>query len=279
MLWVGGGNVVPSAAQIELIQTLKPTVLMGMGSFLLRLANVADGLGIDLSKTSIRKVVTTAEPLSLAKRRKIEELYGAEDFDVFGMSEAGLMGAENSAHDGIHIWTDMYYVEVVDEATGAPVPDGQTGTFCVTPLWTNHATPFLRWNSGDVVALHQQSKGTGKFAELFPVIQHAHRTSGFFKIRGVNVNHNELEDLLLAQKAVNDFQAILSTDPNTSLEIITIRAELRPGFDQADSVAAIKAQMKRTFEISSEVAIVPLGTLAVEFDSAVKTPRFLDKRL
>ena len=96
-------------------------------------------------------------------------MWGAEVFDVFGMSEAGLMGAENSAHDGIHIWTDMYVIEVVDPETGRTVPEGDVGTLCVTPLWTNHATPFLRWNSGDLVSFASRSAGTGPFAELFPV--------------------------------------------------------------------------------------------------------------
>ena len=80
-------------------------------------------------------------------------MWGAEVFDVFGMSEAGLMGAENAAHDGIHIWTDMFFIEVVDPDTGKSLPEGEVGTLCVTPLWTNHATPFLRWNSGDLVSL------------------------------------------------------------------------------------------------------------------------------
>ena len=74
-------------------------------------------------------------------------MWGAKVDDVFGMSEAGLMGAENAAHDGIHVWTDMYYVEAVDPDTGKPEPEGEIGTLCVTPLWTNHATPFLRSSS------------------------------------------------------------------------------------------------------------------------------------
>jgi phenylacetate-coenzyme A ligase PaaK-like adenylate-forming protein len=92
------------------------------------------------------------------------------------MSEAGLMGAENDVHDGIHIWTDMFFIEVVDADTGIAVPEGEVGTLCVTPLWTNHATPFLRWNSGDMVRYIDRSQGTGQWAELFPMIRHANRT-------------------------------------------------------------------------------------------------------
>ena len=100
-------------------------------------------------------------------------MWGAKVYDVFGMSEAGLMGAENDVHDGIHIWTDMFFIEVVDAETGMAVPEGEVGTLCVTPLWTNHATPFLRWNSGDMVRTIERSQGTGQWAELFPMIRHA----------------------------------------------------------------------------------------------------------
>jgi phenylacetate-CoA ligase len=195
MVWVGAGNSYPSVAQLELIQTLRPTVLIGMSSFALHLANLAEAKGIDLAASSVCKLVCSAETLSAAKREKLSRLWDAEVFDVFGMSEAGLMGAENSAHDGIHIWTDMYFIEVVDAGTGRAVPEGEVGTLCVTPLWTNHATPFLPWNSGDLVSYVSRSAGSGRFAELFPVIRHANRTTGFFKVRGVNVNHAEFEDV------------------------------------------------------------------------------------
>jgi phenylacetate-CoA ligase len=112
------------------------------------------------------------------------------------MSEAGLMGAEAAAYDGILIWTDMYDVEVVDAETGVAVEDGEAGTLCVTPLWTNEATPFLRWNSGDIVRKIDRSGDRGRWAEVFPVIKHANRTTGFFKIKGVNIKHSELEDLM-----------------------------------------------------------------------------------
>ena len=185
MVWVGAGNAYPSAAQLDLIQNLRPTVFIGMSSFALHLANLAEAKGIDLAASSVQKIVCSAEVLSPAKREKLSRLWGVEVFDVFGMSEAGLMGAESKAHDGIHIWTDMFFIEVVDPETGKSVPEGEIGTLCVTPLWTNHATPFLRWNSGDLVSYVSQSTGSGPYCDLFPMIRHANRTTGFFKIRGV----------------------------------------------------------------------------------------------
>ncbi len=278
MAWVGAGNAMPSIAQLDLIQTLRPTCFMGMSSFALHLANLAEAKGIDLASSSVRTIICSAETLSAAKREKLARMWGAKVFDVFGMSEAGLMGAENAAHDGIHIWTDLFYVEVVDPDTGRQVPAGEVGTFCVTPLWTNHATPLLRWNSGDLVSLIDRSAGSGPFAELFPVIRHASRTTGFFKIRGVNVNHAEFEDFVFRNSSVTDFQAVLETDPATDLEQLRVLIEVKRDLDPQAVAATIREDVKRTFEVVPVVDVLALGTLAAEFERSVKAPRFVDRR-
>lgn len=278
MNWVGAGNACPSEVQLNLIESLKPTVFMGMSSFALHLANLAESKGFNLAASSVRKVICSAETLSDAKREKIGRSWGAEVFDVFGMSEAGLMGAENSAHDGIHVWTDLFYVEVVEPETGMPVPHGEVGTLCVTPLWTNHATPFLRWNSGDIVQFIEHSAASGQWAELFPMIKHANRTTGFFKIKGVNINHAEFEDLIFRQVQVNDFQAQLFTDEATNREELKVLIEIKRDADGAKIESELIAIIKNTFEVSSRVEILPLGSLAAEFERTVKAARFIDKR-
>ena len=278
MVWVGAGNAYPSALQLELIQNLKPTVFIGMSSFAIHLANLAEAKGIDLASSSVRKLICSAETLSNAKREKLSRTWGAEVFDVFGMSEAGLMGAETSEHDGIHIWTDMFFIEVVDPETGRAVPEGEVGTLCVTPLWTNHATPFLRWNSGDLVSYVSQSKGSGPFAELFPMIRHANRTTGFFKIRGVNVNHAEFEDFMFRIPEVLDFQAVLTTQDESGREGLQVLLELKGVMDNDRFCGGVADQIKATFEITPAVNVLPRGTLAAEFERAMKAPRFVDRR-
>ncbi|MEX2455450.1 MAG: AMP-binding protein [Rhodospirillaceae bacterium] len=277
MSWVGAGNAVPSAAQLELIRTLKPTVLIAMPSFALHLANLAEEKGIDLRESSVARVVCSAEPLSDAKREKLGRVWGADVFNVFGMSEGGLMGAEGDAHDGIHIWTDMFHIEVVDPDTGIPVAPGEEGHLCQTPLWTNHATPFLRWNSGDLVRLVEQGASSGPFAVLFPMIQHANRTTGFFKIRGVNINHAEFEDFIFAMPPINDFQAVLVTDSG-ALETLTVRIEVRRGEDSGGVADLLARQIKSTFEVSPRIDVLEIGTLARLFESSIKAPRFVDER-
>jgi phenylacetate-CoA ligase len=278
MVWVGAGNSYSSAAQLELIQTLRPTVFIGMSSFALHLANLAEAKGIDLAASSVDKLVCSAETLSAAKREKLARLWGADVFDVFGMSEAGLMGAENSAHDGIHIWTDMYFIEIVDPETGKSVKDGDIGTLCVTPLRTNQATPFLRWNSGDLVSLVPHSSGSGPYADLFPMIRHANRTTGFFKVRGVNVNHTEFEDLMFRNAEVLDFQAVLETEEKTGREGLRVLIEVKGACDAETARLQVADAVKRTFDFSPQVQVLQRGTLANEFERSLKAPRFVDRR-
>ncbi len=277
MAWVGAGNAVPSAAQLDLIRTLEPTVLIAMSSFALHLANLADAEGIDLAAGSVRNVTCSAETLSEAKREKLGRMWGAEVFDVFGMSEAGLMGAEGEAHDGIHIWTDLFYIEVADPETGRQLSEGEVGAFCVTPLWTGHATPFLRWNSGDMVSYIDKGESPGPYAELFPMIRHARRTMGFFKIRGVNVNHAEFEDFMVRNGRVNDFQGVLVTGDD-ALETLRVRVEVRRDADPRAVADEVTQSVKRVFEITPEVEVLELGTLAKAFETSIKAPRFVDER-
>jgi len=277
MNWVGAGNAVPSEAQVDLILALKPTVLISMPSFALHLINVADTKGIDLAASSVRIVICSAETLSDAKREKLARRWGAEVYDVFGMSEAGLMGCEGDAHDGIHIWSDMYYCEVVDEDTGEILPEGETGTFCVTPLFTNNATPFLRWNSGDIVRMIEQGGSSGQIGELFPMIQHAARTAGFFKIRGVNLNHSEFEDFMFRNQDINDFQAVLETGDD-DLENMRVKIEVKRGVDEDPVVQTVFTEIKRVFEVSAIIDVQEQGTIAKAFEASIKAPRFVDER-
>ncbi len=273
--WAGAGNSTPSEAQINLLATLEPTVWMGMSSYGLHLANMAEARGIDLAAGSVRRLICSAEQVTEAKRRKIERFWGAELYDSFGMTEAGMMGAEGDAHDGFHIWTDMYVIEVLDPESLKPVGEGEPGFLVVTPLWTNNATPFIRWNSGDIVTYQSPGTSSGPFA-VFPTLKHTHRTAGFFKIRGVNMNHTDFEDFIFRHDQVADFKVEL-TSPD-DLERMTVFIETAAAGDGAAVSVELVRDIKNVFEVSAEVDVLARGTLAAEFETSVKAQRFLDKR-
>ncbi len=273
--WAGAGNSTPSALQLELIRSLKPSVWMGMSSYGLHLANLADSRGIDLAAGSVKTILCSAEPLSEAKRAKIARSWGARVFDNFGMTVAGMMGGEDGGAGGFRIWTDMHYIEVLDPVTFAPVKEGETGTLVVTPLWTNNATPFLRWSAGDLVVYSEADDGAGAYS-VFPKIRHTHRTTGFFKVSGVNVNHPEFEDFVFRNAVVNDFKCELVTVSDR--ELLRLSVELRRGANAEAVLLELTQGVKDTFEVTPELVLLETGTLAKEFESSVKAPRFTDTR-
>ena len=271
-VWCGAGTNTPSETQLELIQHLKPTCWIGMASYGLHLANLAEAKGFDLRNSTVRKIIVAAEPLSPVKRAKLEKAWGAEVFDHFGMTEGALVSGEALGHHGLHVFSDMFFTEVVDEKTGEPVREGEIGSLVVTPLWSNSMTPFLRWSSGDLVSIEWGKATAGRHPwSIYPVMRHARRTVGFFKVRGVNINHAELEDLLFRDPDVVDFRAEVYNSGDN--DVLHLHIEKRNA-DREATVAAVR----RAFQIAPEVTLLPRGTIAKDFEAAVKAPRFVDKR-
>jgi phenylacetate-CoA ligase len=275
-VWCGSGSNTASLTQLELIRDLRPTIWAGMGSYGLHLANLAEANGFDLANSSVKKIIVAAEPLSPAKRQKLERAWGAKVSDQFGMTEGALVSVQSYGCEGLHVWSDLFLCEVVDETTGEPVAEGEVGTLAMTSLFNNNVTPFLRWNSGDLVSMRSEGHGDGPWS-LFPVMQHARRTVGFFKVRGVNINHNELEDLMFYNQGIQDFKAeVVSTD--SGLDLLRLLIEPRRGSDHSELRAAVIAGVQKSFEVAPEISFLELGTLGKEFEASIKAARFVDKR-
>ena len=270
--WAGSGTSTPSAIQIELIQRLKPTIWLGMSSYALHLANLAEAKGI---KLNVRRLMTSAEPVSQAKRDKIERTWGAKLTDTFGMTEVGMMGAEDKPGLGFRIWADLYFVEVLDPKSHEPVKEGEIGTLVVTSLFSNNITPFLRWSSGDLVTYAEADDGAGPYS-VFPRVKHAHRTTGFFKVRGINLGHQDLEDFMFRHLEIGDFRAEAMNEGGN--DFLRLSIEVRLGADGAGVARALAAQLREKFELVPQVVVLETGTLAKEFEANVKAARFIDRR-
>ncbi len=268
-VWAGAGTNTPSDVQLELIQQLKPTIWLGMASYGLHLANLAEVKGIDLASSTVKKLLVAAEPLSPVKREKLERAWGAQVFDHFGMTEAAIVSGEGLGHKGMHAFTDLWHLEVLDER-GEPVKDGEVGSLVVTALWSNTMTPFLRWSSGDLVSIEESKAGRHPWS-VFPVMRHARRTVGFFKVRGVNINHADLEDAMFRDAAVVDFRAEVTNQGGN--DVLHLHVETRTGAAQP-----IVDMMRKHFQVTPEVTLLERGTIAKEFEANVKAPRFVDKR-
>ena len=270
-VWCGAGNNTASETQLELIDHLKPTIWLGMASYGLHLANLAEVKGFDLKNSSVKKIIVAAEPLSPEKRRKLETAWGAQVYDHFGMTEAGFVAGEGLGHHGMHAFTDHWHLEVVDDK-GNPVKEGEVGSLVMTALWSNTMTPFLRWSSGDLVSMTSRKDFSPTQPwHVFPLLRHARRTVGFFKVRGVNINHGDFEDAMFREPDVVDFRVEVANDGGN--DVLHLHVELR-----SPDVQRISSLVKATFQVTPVVTLLPRGTIAREFESAVKAPRFVDKR-
>ena len=275
MVWAGGGNTLPSGAQLDLIRLFRPSSWIGMASYGIQLGNLAKSEGFDLSTSSVERILCSAEPLSASKRAKLSQLWGADVRDCYGMTEAMMLGCEDAACDGFRFWSDYCYPEVLDPDTLQPVDEGEPGLLVVTSLVTNNATPFLRWNTGDIVTIrHGVDRGT-EF-DVFPLIKHTHRTAGFVKVRGVNIGFTDLEDLMFKSELVSDFRVeILWQDNRDELEV---HVELADTTTEEDGSAQVAAMIERTFGVKPRIVLVSQGDIAKAFEGAFKPARILDLR-
>lgn len=273
--WCGAGNSTPTEMQVELIRTLKPTVFCGMASYGLQLAQTAERMGFDLAKSTVKTFLTAAEPVSPGKRERIEKLWGAELYDQFGCTETSFMASESNRHDGMHFWTDMFDLEVIDEKTKEPVANGHNGIMVTTPYWNNEMTPFLRWETGDYVSYHENGETEGPLS-VYPMIRHAARTSGFLKVRGININHADFEDFMHRRFEITDFK--VEVKETETLDLIRVSIEVLNTSNSDATVGALRVDIKKVFELSAEIEVLEAGTLEKEFQAQVKQQRFIDKR-
>jgi phenylacetate-CoA ligase len=191
------------------------------------------------------------------------------------MTEGALIACEGAKRTGSHLWSDLFYCEVVDEATGEPVNEGEIGTLAMTPLWNNSVTPFLRWNSGDLISIVQEAAGR----PLRAVSAHAaapRRNVGFFLARGVNINHPELEDLMFFEPTSTS-SAPRSNDDG-GLDVLHSSIEVKRGVAEDAATAKIISKVRQTFQVTPRIAVQPPGTIAREFEANVKAARFVDRR-
>lgn len=275
MVWAGGGNTLPSAAQLDLLRLFQPSAWIGMASYGIQLANLARSLDFDLAGSTVQRILCSAEPLSDTKRAKLSKLWNAQVRDCYGMTEAMMLGGEDDGCDGFRFWSDYCYPEVLDETTLEPVPDGMPGLLVITPLVTNNATPFIRWNTGDIVTLrHGIERGTPY--DVFPLIKHTHRTAGFVKVRGVNIGFTELEDLLFQRNDVSDFRVeVVHVDDRDELDV---HVEWTEGTGSTQAQDDICGMIHRVFGLRPRLHTSPTGSIAKAFEGAFKPVRITDLR-
>jgi phenylacetate-CoA ligase len=260
--------------QVMLIRDFEPDVIMVTPSYMLAIVDEMERQGIDPRATSLAVGIFGAEPWTNDMRQEMERRLDMHAVDIYGLSEVMGPGVANECvetKDGLHIWEDHFYPEVIDPDTGEVLPDGEEGELVFTSL-TKEALPIVRYRTRDLTRL---LPGTARTMRRMEKI--TGRSDDMIILRGVNLFPTQIEELILRIAELSPhFQCVLRRDGR--LDAMTVRVERRVdcGEDAAARAAvALSAAIKATIGVSIEVEVVAPNQIE---RSAGKMRRIIDER-
>ncbi|GEC06107.1 phenylacetate-coenzyme A ligase [Streptomyces spinoverrucosus] len=274
-----GCTVIPAsggmtARQVQLIQDLKPGIIMVTPSYMLTLLDEFERQGVDPRSTSLRVGIFGAEPWTEGMRREIEERFAIDAVDIYGLSEVigpGVAQECVETKDGLHVHEDHFYPEIVDPLTGEVLPDGERGELVFTSL-TKEAMPVIRYRTRDLTRLLPGTARTFRRMEKI-----TGRSDDMVILRGVNLFPTQIEEIVLRTPGVAPhFQLRLTREGR--LDALTVRAEARPDAaagTRQDAARSIAAAVKDGIGVSVAVEIVEPESLE---RSVGKIRRIVDLR-
>jgi phenylacetate-CoA ligase len=260
--------------QVQLIQDLKPDIIMCTPSYVLNIADEFERQGLDARASSLRIGIFGAEPWGAAMRAQIEERLGLDALDIYGLSEVmgpGVASECIETRDGPVIWEDHFYPEIIDPATGLVLPDGEPGELVITTL-TKEAMPVIRYRTRDLTRL---LPGTARPMRRLERIKG--RNDDMLIIRGVNVFPTQIEERVLNQPGLSPhYQLRVSREGN--LDLLTVLVERDPDAAIADSEAiavSLRQAIKDLVGVSTVIEMREPGEIP---RSAGKAVRVIDER-
>ncbi|MFF1449730.1 phenylacetate--CoA ligase PaaK [Streptomyces sp. NPDC058274] len=261
-----GCTVVPAsggmtARQVQIIQDFQPEIIMVTPSYMLTLLDEFERQGVDPRSTSLKIGIFGAEPWTEEMRREIEERLDIHAVDIYGLSEVigpGVAQECVETKDGLHVWEDHFYPEVVDPLTDEPPAEGESGELVFTSL-TKEALPIIRYRTRDLTRLLPGTARPG-FRRIEKITG---RCDDMIILRGVNVFPSQIEEIVLRTPGVAPhFQIQLSQ--RGRMDHMTVQVEAKPdtGPGQREAAARIITQgVKDGVGVTVEVAIVDPETL------------------
>jgi len=279
-----GAAVVPTSGgnadrQIMLMKDFGVTAICCTPTYFLHLIDRAAELGVDFKELPLRAGVFGAEPWTESMRRHIENKSNVEAFDIYGLSEiiGPGVGCECRRHQGLHIFEDHFYPEIVDPETGEPLPDGSEGELVLTTL-SKQAMPMIRYRTRDITLILTGQCPCGRTMRRIGRI--GRRSDDMLIIRGVNVFPSQVESVLLEiEGTLPNYQIILTREQG--LDQMEVQVEVTPHMFN-DKIGAlqglqgrIQAALDHVLGIRVRVALVEAHSLA---RSEGKAKRVTDRR-
>ena len=277
VLPIGGGN---TEKQLMLMRDLGVTAIACTPSYFLRIMDVARQQGLDFRRdTRLKHGIFGAEPWTDEMRAKIQEETGITAHDIYGLTEVSGPGVAGSCghSNGLHIWEDHYYPEIIDPETLEPLPDGEEGELVFTTL-DRFGTPMLRYRTRDLTRLYPEQCACGRTARVMARIRA--RSDDMLIIHGVNLFPSQVETALLSVPEVEPHYQIVIT-PTETLDVLEVKVEIKAEAF-SDNIRVVEDLRKRVFNavknitgLSAKITIVEPGSLP---RSEGKIRRVIDNR-
>ena len=253
--------------QVQLIADFKPDIIMVTPSYMLAIADEMQRQGFDPRRSSLRIGIFGAEPWTNELRASIEKRLAIDALDLYGLSEVigpGVAQECIETKDGLTVWEDHFYPEIVHPETGIPLPDGEKGELVLTSL-TKEAMPVVRYRTRDLTRL---LPGTARSMRRIEKI--TGRSDDMLIVRGVNLFPSQIEELILQQPGLSPYY-VLELSKEGPLDRLAVLVESQ----NPEAVKALQHRIKSTIGVSAEVRAVATG--AIE-RSIGKAKRVIDKR-
>ena len=246
----GGGQ---TERQIQLITDFEPRLITVTPSYCLNLIEEMERLGIDPAATSLQVGIFGAEPWTEGMRTEIEERLGIDAVDIYGLSEVigpGVAQECVETKDGLTIWEDHFYPEIIDPETGDVLPDGEEGELVITSL-TKQALPVIRYRTRDITTLLP-----GTVRTMRRLARITGRSDDMLIIRGVNVYPSQIEAELMQVDGLSaHYQLHKGTDGTMATLTVMVEA-LDPAADRAALAAQARERIKTMIGVTATVEVV-----------------------
>lgn len=275
-----GCNVIPMSGgmtdrQIQLIEDFEPDAILVTPSYMLTIVDAMIKKGIDPSKTSLKTGVFGAEPWTEEMRKEIEKTLDMDAVDIYGLSEVmgpGVAMECVETKDGLHIWEDHFYPEIIDPVTGEVLPDGEEGELVFTSL-SKEAMPIVRYRTRDLTRL---LPGTARTMRRMQKV--TGRTDDMIILRGVNLFPTQIEELILTVPTLApQFQCVLERSGRMDSLRVLVETRSDVTSNVRDTAATtLRALVKDRIGVSVQVEVVEPAALE---RSIGKARRLIDKRL
>ncbi len=274
-----GATVIPMSGgmterQVQLITDFRPDIIMVTPSYMLAIAEEMERQGIDPRGTSLRIGIFGAEPWTPAMRVAIEAKLDLDAIDIYGLSEIigpGVAQECIETKDGLTVWEDHFYPEIIDPETGRVLPEGEKGELVFTSL-TKEALPMIRYRTRDLTRLLPPTARSMRRMEKI-----TGRSDDMLIIRGVNVFPTQVEELILKQQELVPHYQLEITRPK-NLDEMAVVVERSPGAGSADGEAAgvrLAHLIKSMIGVTADVRVVAPATIE---RSLGKAKRVIDRR-